>query len=111
MAKTLAKSMHLAALIRALGEIDGVEWIRPMYAFPTHISDAFLAAIAETPKAVKYLDMPLQHASRNVLKLMKRGGTRESLEKLIGRVRESSSGHCDPHDFYHRLSRRDGRGF
>jgi ribosomal protein S12 methylthiotransferase len=79
----------LAALIRALGEIDGIEWIRPMYAFPTHISDAFLSAIAETPKAVKYLDMPLQHASRNVLKLMKRGGTRESLERLIARVREA----------------------
>lgn len=82
----------LAALIRALGEIDGIEWIRPMYAFPTHISDAFLAAIAETPKAVKYLDMPLQHASRSVLKLMKRGGTRESLERLIARVRERVPG-------------------
>ena len=82
----------LAALLRALGEIDGVEWIRPMYAFPTHISDAFLAAIAETPKVVKYLDMPLQHASRNVLKLMKRGGTRESLERLIARVRECVPG-------------------
>lgn len=82
----------LAALIRALGEIDDVEWVRVMYAYPTHISDAFLAAIAETPKAVKYLDMPLQHASRNVLKLMKRGGTRESLEKLIHRVRERVPG-------------------
>lgn len=82
----------LAALIRALGEIDGIEWIRPMYAFPTHISDAFLSAIAETPKAVKYLDMPLQHASRNVLKLMKRGGTRESLERLIARVRAAVPG-------------------
>ncbi len=82
----------LAALIRALGEIDGLEWIRPMYAFPTHISDAFLSAIAETPKAVKYLDMPLQHASRNVLKLMKRGGNRESLERLIARVRERVPG-------------------
>lgn len=82
----------LAALIRALGEIDELEWIRVMYAYPTHISDAFLDAIAETPKAVKYLDMPLQHASRNVLKLMKRGGTRESLEKLIRRVREKVPG-------------------
>ncbi len=82
----------LAALIRALGEIDDIEWVRVMYAYPTHISDAFLAAIAETPKAVKYLDMPLQHASRNVLKLMKRGGTRESLEKLIARVREKVPG-------------------
>lgn len=78
----------LAKLIRALGEIKDLEWIRVMYAYPTHISDAFLEAIRETPKAVKYLDMPLQHASRNVLKLMKRGGTRESLEKLIQRIRE-----------------------
>jgi ribosomal protein S12 methylthiotransferase len=82
----------LAALIRALGEIEDIEWVRVMYAYPTHISDAFLAAIAETPKAVKYLDMPLQHASRNVLKLMRRGGTRESLEKLIVRVREKIPG-------------------
>jgi ribosomal protein S12 methylthiotransferase len=82
----------LAALIRALGEIDEIDWVRVMYAYPTHISDAFLAAISETPKAVKYLDMPLQHASRNVLKLMKRGGTRESLEKLIARVRERVPG-------------------
>lgn len=82
----------LAALIRALGEIEDVEWVRVMYAYPTHISDAFLAAIAETPKAVKYLDMPLQHASRNVLKLMKRGGNRESLERLIARVRAKVPG-------------------
>ena len=82
----------LATLIRALGEVENLEWIRVMYAYPTHISDAFLAALAETPKAVKYLDMPLQHGSRNVLKLMKRGGTRESLEKLIKRVREKVPG-------------------
>ena len=82
----------LAKLIRSLGEVQDLEWIRVMYAYPTHISDAFLEAIAETPKAVKYLDMPLQHASRNVLKLMKRGGTRESLEKLIRRVREKVPG-------------------
>ncbi len=84
--------MRSAALIRALGEIDELEWVRVMYAYPTHISDAFLAAIAETPKAVKYLDMPLQHASRNVLKLMKRGGTRDSLERLIQRVRDAVPG-------------------
>ncbi len=82
----------LAALIRALGEIEDIEWVRVMYAYPTHISDAFLAAVAETPKAVKYLDMPLQHASRNVLQLMKRGGNRESLESLIARVREKVPG-------------------
>lgn len=88
----LGETNALAKLIRALGEIKDLEWIRVMYAYPTHISDAFLEAINETPKAVKYLDMPLQHGSRNVLKLMKRGGTRESLEKLIRRVREKVPG-------------------
>jgi ribosomal protein S12 methylthiotransferase len=82
----------LAGLIRALGEIEELDWVRVMYAYPTHISAAFLSAIAETPKAVRYLDMPLQHASRNVLKLMKRGGNRESLERLIDRVRKAVPG-------------------
>jgi ribosomal protein S12 methylthiotransferase len=58
-----------------------------MYTYPTHISDGFLDVLAAEPKAVKYLDMPLQHASQNVLKLMKRGGNRASLERLIARVR------------------------
>jgi ribosomal protein S12 methylthiotransferase len=59
-----------------------------MYTYPTHISDAFLDVLATEPKAVKYLDMPLQHASQRVLKLMKRGGNRDSLERLIRRVRD-----------------------
>jgi ribosomal protein S12 methylthiotransferase len=88
----LGEREALSKLIRALGEIEGIEWIRVMYAYPTHISDEFLSAIAETPKAVKYLDIPLQHASRKILKLMRRGGSRESLEKLIKRVREKVPG-------------------
>ncbi len=82
----------LAILIDELCKIDEIEWVRVMYTYPTHISDGFLKAIAENPKAVKYLDMPLQHASRNVLKAMRRGGTRESLERLIGRVRDAVPG-------------------
>jgi ribosomal protein S12 methylthiotransferase len=83
----LGESDALAHLMRELCRLDGVEWVRVMYTYPTHISDAFLDVLAEEPKAVKYLDMPLQHASQNVLKLMKRGGNRASLERLIGRVR------------------------
>ncbi|MBC8028573.1 MAG: 30S ribosomal protein S12 methylthiotransferase RimO [Pyrinomonadaceae bacterium] len=83
----LGKSDALAHLLRELSHTDGIEWVRVMYTYPTHISDAFLDVLAEEPKAVKYLDMPLQHASQNVLKLMKRGGNRASLEKLIKRVR------------------------
>jgi len=84
----LGKQDALARLIRELGKTDGIEWVRVMYTYPTHISDSFLDAIAEEPRAVKYLDMPLQHASQNVLKLMKRGGNRKSLERLIERVRK-----------------------
>lgn len=82
----------LAVLINELSKIEKIEWVRVMYTYPTHISDGFLKAIAENEKAVKYLDMPLQHASRNMLKRMKRGGTRESLERLIKRVREAVPG-------------------
>src|ERR671932_568338 len=82
----------LAALMRELCRVEGVEWVRVMYTYPTHISDAFLDALAEEPKAVKYLDMPLQHASRNVLKLMRRGGDRKSLERLIKRIRKRVPG-------------------
>src|SRR5437762_10986544 len=88
----LGKSDALAHLLRELSHLDGIEWVRVMYTYPTHISDEFLNDIAEEPKAVKYLDMPLQHASQNVLKLMKRGGNRASLERLIERVRERVPG-------------------
>src|SRR5512138_1447737 len=83
----LGKQDALARLLRELSHVDGIEWVRVMYTYPTHISDGFLDVLAEEPKAVKYLDMPLQHASQNVLKLMKRGGNRKSLERLIERVR------------------------
>jgi len=88
----LGKQDALGNLIRELAHTDGVEWVRVMYTYPTHISDSFLDAIAEEPKAVNYLDMPLQHASQNVLKLMKRGGNRKSLERLIERVRHRVPG-------------------
>jgi len=88
----LGKQDALARLLRELAHVDGIEWVRVMYTYPTHISDAFLDVLAEEPRAVKYLDMPLQHASRNVLKLMKRGGNRKSLERLIQRVRKRVPG-------------------
>ena len=88
----LDKQDALAHLLRELSRTDGIEWVRVMYTYPTHISDGFLDVLAEEPKAVKYLDMPLQHASQNVLKLMKRGGNRASLERLIERVRDRVHG-------------------
>jgi ribosomal protein S12 methylthiotransferase len=78
----------LADLLRSLGRIDGIEWIRVMYTYPNSLSDATLAAMAEEPKVCNYLDMPLQHASANVLKRMRRGGNRQLLEKLLNRARQ-----------------------
>jgi ribosomal protein S12 methylthiotransferase len=83
----LGKQDALAHLLRELSHTEGIEWVRVMYTYPTHISDGFLDVMAQEQKAVKYLDIPLQHASQNVLKLMKRGGNRGSLERLIERVR------------------------
>ncbi len=88
----LGKQDALAHLLRELSYTDGIEWVRVMYTYPTHVSDAFLDVLAEEPKAVKYLDIPLQHASHKVLKLMKRGGNRASLERLIERVRRRVPG-------------------
>ena len=88
----LGKQDALAHLLRELSHTDGIEWVRVMYTYPTHISDRFLDVLAEEPKAVKYLDMPLQHASQNILRLMKRGGNRASLERLIERVRRRVPG-------------------
>lgn len=77
----------LSELLRRLGEIEELAWIRFLYAYPTSIYDDLLDAIAETPKVCKYIDMPLQSASREVLRRMKRGGNRESLVRLVERIR------------------------
>jgi ribosomal protein S12 methylthiotransferase len=78
----------LAELLRSLGRVEGIEWIRVMYTYPNSLSDATLAAMAEEPKVCNYLDMPLQHASAAVLKRMRRGGNRQLLEKLLSRARQ-----------------------
>jgi ribosomal protein S12 methylthiotransferase len=78
----------LARLLRALNTVDGLEWIRLLYLYPTTIDDETLAAMAECEKACKYIDLPLQHASNGVLKRMKRPGTRQHYDALLDRIRE-----------------------
>jgi ribosomal protein S12 methylthiotransferase len=77
----------LARLLRDLNAVDGLEWIRLLYLYPTTIDDATLAAMAECEKVCKYIDLPLQHASNPVLKRMKRPGTRQKYEQLLDRIR------------------------
>ncbi len=82
----------LARLIRRLGEVEGLEWVRFLYAYPNNVYDELLDAMAETPSACKYIDVPLQHASRGMLGSMKRGGNRRSLTRLVERIRERVMG-------------------
>ena len=77
----------LARLLRELNTIDGLEWIRLLYLYPTTIDDATLSAMADCDKVCKYIDLPLQHASNAVLKRMKRPGTRQSYDTLLGHIR------------------------
>jgi ribosomal protein S12 methylthiotransferase len=82
----------LARLLRALNRVDGLEWVRMLYLYPTTIGDDVLEAMAESAKVCRYIDLPLQHASDSVLKRMKRPGTRASYEKLLDRIRKRVSG-------------------
>ena len=77
----------LAALLRALDSVDGLCWIRILYAYPATLSDPILDAIAGADKVVKYLDIPLQHAADSVLARMKRPTGRGQLADLVGRIR------------------------
>ncbi len=77
----------LARLLRALNEVEGIEWIRLHYLYPTTIDDDTLAAMAECEKVCPYIDLPLQHASDSVLKRMKRPGSRQKYDALLERIR------------------------
>ena len=77
----------LAYLLRRLGRIDALRWIRVMYAYPQTLSDPILDVIASEEKVVKYVDIPLQHASLPVLKRMKRPTGRGHLLGMIERIR------------------------
>jgi len=77
----------LARLLRSLNDVEGLQWIRLLYLYPTTIGDDVLDAMAELDKVCRYVDLPLQHASDPVLKRMKRPGTRASYERLLDRIR------------------------
>jgi ribosomal protein S12 methylthiotransferase len=82
----------LARLLRDLDRVDGLEWVRMLYLYPTTIADDVLDAMAESKKVCKYIDLPLQHASDAVLKRMKRPGTRRGYEQLLARIRHRLPG-------------------
>ncbi len=86
------KKRALAELLERLVEVDGIDWIRLHYAFPTGFPMDVLDVMAKHPKICNYLDMPLQHVSTNMLKAMRRGTTREKTTQLIHDIRERVPG-------------------
>ncbi len=79
----------LARLLRALDAIEGLEWIRLLYLYPTTITAETIEAMAACRKVVPYVDLPLQHASNAMLKRMRRPGTRKSYEALLANLRHA----------------------
>ncbi len=82
----------LAKLLEKLASVDKLTWVRFLYAYPNRVTQKLLDAIAAHPRLAKYMDMPLQHASRNVLARMKRGSNGDAFLKLLERIRTTIPG-------------------
>ncbi|MCL1901501.1 MAG: 30S ribosomal protein S12 methylthiotransferase RimO [Firmicutes bacterium] len=78
---------RLIDLIQMLSKIENIEWIRLMYCYPEHFSDELIGEINSNPKVVKYLDIPFQHASDEILRKMNRHSTNKSIGELINKLR------------------------
>ncbi|HCX20305.1 MAG: 30S ribosomal protein S12 methylthiotransferase RimO [Flammeovirgaceae bacterium] len=88
----LYKKRNLAELMDRLSDVDGLEWIRLHYAFPTGFPEDVLDIMANRSNICNYLDIPLQHGSTEMLKIMRRGTTREKTERLLNTIREKVPG-------------------
>lgn len=86
--KDLSGNRNTAYLLNKLSEIDGLQWIRLMYAYPSHFPDELIETIAANEKICKYIDIPLQHISDKVLKSMRRGITKRRTLELLEKLRE-----------------------
>lgn len=86
--------VRLASLLRELDRVDGIEWIRVLYAYPMYFTDEVIRVLAEAERIIPYLDMPLQHASDRMLKRMQRRVTRAETEDLLGRLRRAIPDLC-----------------
>ncbi|MBN9518034.1 30S ribosomal protein S12 methylthiotransferase RimO [bacterium] len=80
---------RLADLLRAINKVDGIEWVRVLYAYPEHFGDDVIEALATSDKIIPYLDMPLQHINDRVLRRMVRRVDRDATEKLLERLRKN----------------------
>jgi len=88
----LYKKRNLADLLRNLSDVEGIDWIRLHYAFPTGFPMDALDVMAERSNICKYIDIPLQHASTRMLQVMRRGTTRDKTEALLQTIRDKVPG-------------------
>ena len=85
--KDLYGEFVLPELLRKLCKIDGIEWIRLMYCYDERITDELIQVMADEDKICKYIDIPLQHASDNILRLMRRQTTRKSIKETLAKLK------------------------
>jgi ribosomal protein S12 methylthiotransferase len=88
----LYRKRTIADLLRRMLDIEGLQWLRLLYAYPSHFPLELLDVMAERPNMCKYLDLPLQHCSTDVLRSMRRGITRRATEELLATIRERVPG-------------------
>ena len=100
----------LPQLLTELCKVEGICWIRVLYCYPERITDELLEVMAKEDKILKYMDLPLQHCNRQVLRAMNRQGDRESLSALIRKIREKVPGIVLRTTFDGGLPRRNGGG-
>jgi ribosomal protein S12 methylthiotransferase len=79
----------LPLLLRELGKVAELAWVRFLYCYPNRLTEALIQAVAETPKVAKYFDIPLQHASAPVLKAMRRGSNGKHFLKMLEKIRRA----------------------
>ncbi len=82
----------LALLLERLAGVEGLQWVRSLYCYPNRVTQRLLDTITAHPRIANYMDMPLQHASRNVLARMKRGSNGDAFLQLLGRMRATIPG-------------------
>ncbi|WP_048602434.1 30S ribosomal protein S12 methylthiotransferase RimO [Rubeoparvulum massiliense] len=87
--KDLYGEFCLHKVIQEVSHVEGIEWIRLHYAYPGYFQDELIEEIANNPKVVPYIDMPLQHSEDHLLKAMLRPGRQRNIRKLVERIRQS----------------------
>jgi ribosomal protein S12 methylthiotransferase len=84
----LYKKLVLDELLAKLEDVEGVEWIRLLYCYPSYVTDRLIREVARNPKVVKYVDMPVQHTKERMLRSMRRGVTEASQKDLVKKWRD-----------------------